>query len=127
MASAVSADQGPVPPPSYHRTVATALHLDALTLVRRLQGSLAPGASRPPGPHHASAVPVIPYQQSTLVVAMAAYPEEGLKVGSPTQFVGAPLSSTSYTDTWPPRFALLPNVRRAFRAIAANNLVGSWA
>jgi signal transduction histidine kinase len=37
MASDVSADQAPVPPPSYHRTVATALHLDALTLVRRLQ------------------------------------------------------------------------------------------
>jgi transposase len=30
-------DQAPVPPPSYHRTVATSLHLDALTLVTRLQ------------------------------------------------------------------------------------------
>jgi transposase len=37
MAPAVSADQAPVPPPSSHRTVATALHLDALTLVRSLQ------------------------------------------------------------------------------------------
>jgi hypothetical protein len=37
MAPAVSADPAPVPPPSYHRTVATALHLDALTLIRRLQ------------------------------------------------------------------------------------------
>jgi hypothetical protein len=36
MAPAVSADQAPVPPPSYHRTMATALHLDALTLVTRL-------------------------------------------------------------------------------------------
>ena len=30
-------DQAPVPPPSYHRAMATALHLDALTLVTRLQ------------------------------------------------------------------------------------------
>lgn len=37
MAPAVSADRAPVPPPSYHRAVAMALHLDALTLVRRLQ------------------------------------------------------------------------------------------
>jgi hypothetical protein len=29
------ADQAPVPPPAYHRGVAAALHLDALTLVRR--------------------------------------------------------------------------------------------
>jgi len=38
MAPAVSADQAPVPPPSYHRTVAAALYLDALTLVRRPTG-----------------------------------------------------------------------------------------
>ena len=37
MAHAVSADQASIPPPSYHRTVATALHRDALTLVRDLQ------------------------------------------------------------------------------------------
>ncbi len=37
MAPAVCADQAPVPPPSYHRTVARALHLHALTLVTRLQ------------------------------------------------------------------------------------------
>jgi hypothetical protein len=30
-------DQAPVPPPSNHRTMATALHLDALTIVTRLQ------------------------------------------------------------------------------------------
>src|SRR5258708_16056765 len=29
-------DRAPIPPPSYHRTMATALHLDALTLVTRL-------------------------------------------------------------------------------------------
>jgi hypothetical protein len=34
---AVGLDQAPIPPPSYHRTVASALHLDALTLVSRLE------------------------------------------------------------------------------------------
>jgi transposase len=37
MAPAYCAHPASVPPPSYHRTVATALHLDALTLVTRLQ------------------------------------------------------------------------------------------
>jgi len=37
MAPALCANQSPVPPPAYHRTMATALHLDALTLVDRLQ------------------------------------------------------------------------------------------
>jgi hypothetical protein len=36
MAPALWMNQAPVPPPSYHRTMATALHLDALTLVTRL-------------------------------------------------------------------------------------------
>jgi transposase len=36
MAPTLCAHQAPVPPPSYHRTMATALHLDALTLVTRL-------------------------------------------------------------------------------------------
>ena len=36
MAPAVCADRAPIPPPSSHRTMATALHLDALTLVTRL-------------------------------------------------------------------------------------------
>jgi transposase len=37
MTPALGPDQAPVPPPSYHRATATALHLDALTLVTRLQ------------------------------------------------------------------------------------------
>lgn len=37
MASALCMNQAPVPPPSYQRTMATALHLDALTLVTRLE------------------------------------------------------------------------------------------
>lgn len=36
MVPALCADQAPVPPPAYHRGVAAALHLDALTLVRGL-------------------------------------------------------------------------------------------
>src|SRR5690348_10949139 len=36
MISALVTDQAPIPPPSYHRALATALHLDALTLVTRL-------------------------------------------------------------------------------------------
>lgn len=36
MAPAMCPVQAPVPPPSYHRTMATALHPDALTLVTRL-------------------------------------------------------------------------------------------
>jgi len=43
MAPAYCAHPASVPPPSYHRTVATALHLDALTLVTRLQAA-EPGA-----------------------------------------------------------------------------------
>jgi hypothetical protein len=34
---AICSDQAPIPPPSYHRTMARALHVDALTLVRRLE------------------------------------------------------------------------------------------
>ena len=36
MAPALCTNPAPVPPPPYHRTTATALHLDALTLVTRL-------------------------------------------------------------------------------------------
>jgi len=36
MAPAVCADQAPIPPPSYRRVIARALHLDALTVVTRL-------------------------------------------------------------------------------------------
>src|SRR5260370_18363940 len=37
MTPALCTHQAPVPPPSYHRALATALHLDALTLVTRLE------------------------------------------------------------------------------------------
>ena len=35
MVATVCADPAPIPPPSHPRTMATALHLDALTLVAR--------------------------------------------------------------------------------------------
>jgi hypothetical protein len=37
MTPALGTEQAPVPPPSSHRSAATALHLDALTLINRLQ------------------------------------------------------------------------------------------
>jgi hypothetical protein len=37
MTPAVSLDQASIPPPSYRRTLATSLHLEALTLVMRLE------------------------------------------------------------------------------------------
>lgn len=36
MTPTVVTDQAPIPPPSYHRAIANALHLDALTVVTRL-------------------------------------------------------------------------------------------
>jgi hypothetical protein len=36
MAPAIGPDQAPVPPPSYHRMLVNALHVDAFTLVTRL-------------------------------------------------------------------------------------------
>src|SRR5258706_1852753 len=78
MAPAVSADQGPVPPPSYHRTVATALHLDALTLVRRLQLlalceqaiHLAQRQCPPPLPAGPGGAPRIYREESLLLLAL---------------------------------------------------------
>src|SRR5258708_29104887 len=78
MAPAVSADQAPVPPPSYHRTVATALHLDALTLVRRLQllalcelaVHLAQRQCLPPPPAGPGGAPRIYREESLLLLAL---------------------------------------------------------
>jgi transposase len=78
MAPAVSADQAPVPPPSYHRTVATALHLDALTLVRRLQllalcelaVHLAQRPCPPPLPAGPGGAPRLYREESLLLLAL---------------------------------------------------------
>ncbi len=78
MAPAVSADQAPVPPPSYHRTVATALHLDALTLIRRLQllalcelaVHLAQRQCPPPLPAGPGGAPRIYREESLLLLAV---------------------------------------------------------
>ncbi len=78
MAPAVSADQAPVPPPSYRRTVATALHLDALTLVRCLQMlalcelavQLAQRQCPPPLPAGPGGAPRLYSEESLLLLAL---------------------------------------------------------
>jgi hypothetical protein len=78
MALAVSAEHAPVPPPSYHRTMATALHLDALTLMRRLQllalcqlaVQLAQQQCPPPLPTGPGGAPRIYREESLLLLAL---------------------------------------------------------
>ena len=78
MAPARCPDQAPVPPPSYHRTMATALHLDALTLVTRLQllalcqlaVQLAQRQCPPPLPAGPGGAPRIYREESLLLLAL---------------------------------------------------------
>jgi hypothetical protein len=78
MAPAESADYAPVPPPSYRRTVATALHLDALTLVRdlqllvlcRLAVQLAQRQCPPPLPAGPGGAPRLYSEESLLLLAL---------------------------------------------------------
>jgi hypothetical protein len=78
MATALGAHLAPVPPPSYHRTVATALHLDALTLVTRLElltlcrlaVQLAQRQCPPPLPVGPGGTPRIYSEASLLVLAL---------------------------------------------------------
>jgi hypothetical protein len=78
MAPAVCADQAPIPPPSYHRSLAGALHLDALTLVRRLQllalcelaVQLAQQQCPPPLPAGPGGAPRIYREESLLLLAV---------------------------------------------------------
>jgi transposase len=78
MAPAVSANYIPVPPPSYRRTVATALHLDALTLVRdlqllvlcRLAVRLAQHQCPPPLPAGPGGAPRLYSEESLLLLAL---------------------------------------------------------
>src|SRR5258707_9185010 len=78
MAPAVCPVQARVPPPSYHRTMATALHLDALTLVTRLQllalcqvaVQLAQRQCPPPLPAGPGGAPRIYREDSLLLLAL---------------------------------------------------------
>src|SRR5258708_22282949 len=78
MAPARCPVQAPVPPPSYHRTMATALHLDALTLVTRLQllalcqlaVQLAQRQCPPPLPAGPGGAPRIYSEESLLLLAL---------------------------------------------------------
>jgi hypothetical protein len=62
VAPALGIHPAPVLPPSYHRTAATALHLDALTLVTRLEllalCRLAVRLAQRQCPHRCQLVPV---------------------------------------------------------------------
>ena len=78
MAPALGTNQAPVPPPAYHRTVATALHLDALTLVTRLQlleicreaVHLAQRRCPPPLPAGPGGAPRVYSEESLLLLAL---------------------------------------------------------
>jgi Transposase DDE domain len=78
MIPACSADQAPVPPPSYHRTTASALHLDALTLVTRLHllevcrvvVQLAQQQCPPPLPAGRGGAPRVHAEASLLLLAL---------------------------------------------------------
>jgi transposase len=78
MAPALGADQAPVPPPSHDRRAATALHLDALTLVTqlhllalcRLAVRLAHQQCPPPLPAGPGGVPRVYSEESLLLLAL---------------------------------------------------------
>ncbi len=78
MTPAVGVDQAPIPPPSYHRDRATALRVDALTLVRRLQllalcrvaVHLAHEQCPPPLPAGLGGAPRIYSEESLLLLAL---------------------------------------------------------
>jgi hypothetical protein len=78
MAPAVCAHQAPIPPPSYHRAMAMALHVDALTLVRclhllalcRLTVHLAHHQCPPPLPAGPGGAPRIYTEESLVRLAL---------------------------------------------------------
>src|SRR5258708_6485080 len=89
MTPAAGPDQASIPPPAYRRTLATSLHLDALTLVTRLEllalcrlvawPALAVACGLPPGPDGWPRVPS-PAQQSKRLRAAGAPASETLFV-----------------------------------------------
>lgn len=78
MVPAQSSDQAPVPPPVYHRILAQGLHLDALTLVRRLHllalcglaVRLAQRQCPPPLPAGPGGAPRVYSEESLLLLAL---------------------------------------------------------
>jgi hypothetical protein len=78
MTPAVSLGQASIPPPSYHRTLATSLHLDALTLVthlellalRRLAVQLAQQQCPPPLSAAPGGTPRLYAEESLLLLAL---------------------------------------------------------
>src|SRR5260370_34182150 len=100
MTPALCTHQAPVPPPSYHRTLATALHLDALTLVRRLEllalcrlaVHLAHRQCPPPLPAGPGGAPRV-YTEETLCLLAQLRPLVRLSYRSPPALL----------DAWPAR------------------------
>jgi hypothetical protein len=78
MATSPFANEAPVPLPSYHRAVAAALHVDALTLITRLQlleicrvaVQLAQRQYPPPLPAGPGGAPRVYREESLLLVAL---------------------------------------------------------
>lgn len=78
MTPALGADQAPIPPPSYHRAIAKALHLDALTLITRLHlltlcqvaVQLAQQRCPPPLPAGPGGAPRLYPEESLLLLAL---------------------------------------------------------
>lgn len=78
MTPEVVTDQAPIPPPSYHRPLATSLHLDALMLVTRLHlltlcrvaVQMAQRRCPPPMPAGPGGAPRIYREESLLLIAL---------------------------------------------------------
>ncbi|HEX6780165.1 MAG TPA: hypothetical protein VF099_18285 [Ktedonobacterales bacterium] len=78
MTPALVTDQAPIPPPSYHRAIAKALHVDALTLVTRLHlltlcdlaVQIAHRRCPPPLPAGPGGAPHIYREESLLLLAL---------------------------------------------------------
>jgi transposase len=78
MTPAGGPDQASIPPPSYHRTLATSLHLDALTLVTRLEllalcrqaVQLAQRQCPPPLPSRPGGAPRVYTEETLLLLAL---------------------------------------------------------
>src|SRR5579859_2272239 len=78
MIPALVTDQAPIPPPSYHRAIAIALHLDALTLVTclhlltlcRVAVQIAHRRCPPPLPAGPGGAPRLYREESLLLLAL---------------------------------------------------------
>src|SRR5260221_14457974 len=128
MAPALCTNQAPVPPPSYHRTTATALHLDALTLATRLHllevcrvaVQLAQQQCPPPLPAGSGGAPRVYSEASLLLVARlrCRVSKRPHHVASPQQFCN--IAAVRWCCATPPtRGACRGRLRRVGWAVGA--------